>query len=378
VLLSSGVDSSLVLDSAVRAGARPVAFTVGFPGYGDFDEAGVARRFAQELNVRHVTHELRLEFADAIAGVRAAYDQPLADASALATLAVARIAREEVTVALTGTGGDDLFAGYYRHRAHLLLPLVQRAGSLMRALGAERRGDERRSTLRLMRSYLARLAVAGGDGPVGQYLSLAGPAHASQLVALLAGQRISTVAGGDPGEHPQERVARRLGLLEAADRSETILAAIQQFETQTYLASDLLAKEDRATMAVGLEARVPMLGRELLLLAESLGDSELISVRAGKRPLRALAANRLPRFLTRRRKRGFAVPIAALLSGPWREPAVAWLRGSTSRLLDAGLVANGIEHGRLHPETAWAACALVAWESRLEDARADARHYDPR
>lgn len=120
----SGIDSSLILDSAIRAGARPTAFTIGFPGQWDFDESDHARRYATQLGVRHVSCDLRLDFDEALASVSAAYDRSFADASAIAMLSLVRLAREEVTVALSGTGGDDLFAGYYRHRAHLLAPLM--------------------------------------------------------------------------------------------------------------------------------------------------------------------------------------------------------------------------------------------------------------
>jgi asparagine synthase (glutamine-hydrolysing) len=361
VFLSSGIDSSLVLESAVRSGARPRAFTIAFTGYGDFDEADAARRFAARLGVPHVARDLRLDFHDALAWVQAAYDQPFADASALATLAVARLARDEVTVALSGTGGDDLFAGYYRHRAHLLLPLVSRAPWLARALGRESLGDERRTIVSLARSYLARLGnAAAHDDVLHQYLSLMSAPALGGLSALML--------DGDAGE--RERVARRFGLEGQSRRS--VLGAIQAFEVRTYLASDLLTKEDRATMAVGLEGRVPLLGRDMLALAESLEERQMISVFGGKRPLRSVAAARLPRYITMRRKRGFAVPLRALFEGPWREQAIGWLRSSSSTLLEPRAVAEALEARRLRADSAWAACILIAWESRLARARVGA------
>ena len=368
VFLSSGIDSSLILDSAVRGGARPVAFTVGFSGHGDFDETRCARRFAEQLGVRHVCRDLELEFHDALDSVRGAYDQPFADASAIATLAVARMAREEVTVGLSGTGGDDLFAGYYRHRAHLLLPLMARIPAPMRKrfVGWKGRdGEERRSALGLARSYLARLSAAEADDPLRQYLSLVGAPERGAL---------STLISDDPlGE--RARTARRLGLGEVDH--ESVLGAIQAFEMRTYLPSDLLTKEDRATMAVGLEGRVPLLGRDLLALAEGFDDRQMITFRAGKRVLRKIAARRLPAYLTDRRKRGFAVPLGTLFRGPWREPAVAWLNDSSSCLLDPGGAADALANDQLHPADTWAACTLIAWEERLASARlAGAAHHE--
>lgn len=360
VFLSSGIDSSLILDSAVRGGARPVAFTVGFSGHGDFDETRSARRFAEQLDVRHVCRDLELEFHDALDSVRDAYDQPFADASAIATIAVARMAREEVTVGLSGTGGDDLFAGYYRHRAHLLLPLMAHIPAPVRKRFVGRKGqggEERKSAFGLARSYLARLSAAETDDPLRQYLSLVGAPERGGLSALIS---------CDPfGE--RARVARRLGLGEVDHAS--VLGAIQAFEMSTYLPCDLLTKEDRATMAVGLEGRVPLLGCDLLALAEGFDDRQMITFRAGKRVLRKIAARRLPAYLTERRKRGFAVPLAALFRGSWREPAVAWLNDSSSCLLDPGRAADALSNDRLHPADTWAACTLIAWEERLASAR---------
>ena len=108
------------MNYAVEAGARPVAITIGFAGSGGYDEAAAAHKLCVELGVRHVIEDFDPRFEESIASIARAYDAPLADPSAIATLSLAKVAREHVTVALSGTGGDDLFAGYYRHRAHLL------------------------------------------------------------------------------------------------------------------------------------------------------------------------------------------------------------------------------------------------------------------
>lgn len=163
------------------------------------------------------------------------------------------------------------------------------------------------------------------------------------------------------------RIARSLDL-GALDR-RSILAAIQAFELRTYLPSDLLTKEDRATMAVGLEGRVPLLGREMLALAEQFETGQMINLRGGKRVLRQIAASRLPNYVTQRRKRGFAVPLGALFASSWRTPAISWLKESSSSLLDPQQVVDGLAGGQLHPASAWAACTLIAWEERLAGAR---------
>ena len=126
VFLSGGLDSTLVLCAAVALGARPLAFSLGFAGHGDYDESEAASRVAGRLGVPHHVAQFGTSFDSAVNAVADAYDTPFADASAIATIELAKLARSHVTVALSGTGGDDLFAGYYRHRAHRLRSLVGR------------------------------------------------------------------------------------------------------------------------------------------------------------------------------------------------------------------------------------------------------------
>ena len=120
-----------------------------------------------------------------------------------------------------------------------------------------------------------------------------------------------------------------------------------------------------------------MLGRDLLDLAEVLDNRQLATMRTGKRVLRDIAAQRLPRYITMRRKRGFAVPLGALFRGSWHEPAIAWLRDSTSCLLEPREVADALENDRLHPASTWAACVLIAWEARLAGVRVKASQLAP-
>jgi asparagine synthase (glutamine-hydrolysing) len=361
VFLSSGLDSSLILESAIRAGARPTAFTVGFRGHGDFDERRRAARLAGALGVQHVWRDLDLTFDEALSSVVHAYDVPFADASAVAMVALAEMARQEVTVALSGTGGDDLFAGYYRHRAHLLRPVTRRVpAAVLRRLARHRGsvGAERRSALSLWRSYANRLAAQSLEDPWTQYLSLVSSHSGDQALGLLH---------ADPG-----RAGPRPGRAPPPPAS-TLLRQIQAFELGSYLPGDLLTKEDRATMAVGLESRVPMLSNEMLSLAENALDSDKIGLRAGKRPLRELDRSRLPCFNTSGRKRGFAVPLADYFGGSWRRPAVEWLTGVNSCLLDSGSAATLLSSGGLNAVETWTLCVLTGWENRLERERVNAQ-----
>jgi len=366
VFLSGGIDSSLVLSYAVELGARPQAFTISFRGFGDYDEARRATSIARAMGVAHQTEELDMGFSEAATLVQDAFDQPFADSSAIATLALARLARRDVTVALSGTGGDDLFAGYYRHRAHrLLVPLRAVPGSALRFLGRSgpAPGGERRSAIRLARSYAGRLASAAQHDPARQYVELLAPPLAESAVASLAfdvdrGQVLADLAE----QHEFE-----------ASRPAGALRPIQRFDIATYLAGDLLTKEDRATMSVGLECRVPMLDEHLVGVAERTPDDQKISLWSGKRPLRALAGRRLPADVARGRKRGFAVPLGDLLAGRWRAEAQEWLHALQGGLVDGPRAARALADGTAGSRDVWLLTALAGWEARLKRERTEHR-----
>ncbi len=363
ILLSGGTDSRLVLALAADLGARPHTFTMSFAGHGDYDESPVARATAEAFGMPHREAQLDLDFEPTLDGVAAAYDQPFADASAIATLAVSRLAREDVKVVLSGTGGDDLFAGYSRHRAHRLLPALRLLPPGLRTrMAAQRgaRGAERASLGSLARSYAGRLAEAAGGDAYEQYLRLAAD-HSSPVAAGLLGVEL---------DDRRQDVAQRLGL--PAPRAGSILRELQAFELRTYLPGDLLTKEDRATMAVGLEGRVPLLDLEVLALAERTRDSQRASLRSGKRLLREVAARRLADAPPQGRKRGFAVPLDDLMAGTWSAPAAARLRAATPESFDGDAAADLLETGRLPATDAWALSVLAAWEARARTARATA------
>lgn len=360
VFLSSGIDSALILSYAVAAGARPTALTIGFRGVGDYDESAGAGAIAHSMGVPHVVRPLEVDFQTTIDAVGRAYDVPLADPSAIATLALAELAREHVTVALSGTGGDDLFAGYYRHRASLFDPVIDRVPRALRQRlrGGPARGGERTSRVRLARSYAARFAEASLLPPRERYLRL--------VAASTSDRSMHAVRCGNGREAAARRVADRHGL-RVPGGSRLGLDAIQAFELRTYLASDLLVKEDRATMRHGVEARVPLLDDSVVDLASRIPERGRATWREGKRPLRAIAARRLPPDLVSRGKRGFAVPLEPLLAGPWRDPARAWLREVDSELVDGPSAADLV--GTDVPSLdVWALCTLAAWDARRRGA----------
>jgi asparagine synthase (glutamine-hydrolysing) len=360
VFLSGGLDSTLVLNAAVALGARPRAFSLGFAGQGDYDETRAASRIAKRLGVPHHVTQFCASFADAVGAVAQAYDTPFADASAIAMIELAAFARGRVTVALSGTGGDDLFAGYYRHRAHLLRPAIGRIPHrlLGRARQASRtQGQARGSRARLLGTYLARIAGAGGRSNVEQYLALVGDLTSQSGLAAL---RFGVV----PGDTAIE-LASRFGFEEPL--RPTPLRAIQRFELRTYLPGDLLCKEDRATMAFGLEGRVPLLDRALVDLAERTPDNRMMSLLHGKLILRELAE----RYgaATGRLKRGFAVPIGAYFAGHWRADAREWFSSVTRDLVDCDAAVRLLDKETPPATDLWMLATLVAWEDRLRQAR---------
>lgn len=355
VFLSGGVDSALILSAAVEAGHAPIAFTLGFAGSGDYDEMGLAAATARALGVPHRTEILRGDLADVLGEVSTAFDLPFADSSAIATVQLAALARREVTVALSGTGGDELFGGYARHRAHRLLsplravpaPIRRRAAAIGPA-----RGSERSSRAAVVRSRIARLSALDPSDPLDQYLGLIGTMTSPEAAA---------VTGIAPSLPPS--------MYTPLDPSRSVLREVSRLDLATYLPGDVLTKEDRATMAVGLESRVPLLANAMVALSGRMADDQKVGLREGKRALRRLAAEMIPdRGVATAPKRGFAVPLGQLFGGDWREDARGRLR-TAEGIVDGELAVAAFDAGSLSPAETWMLLTLDAWERRLEQAR---------
>jgi asparagine synthase (glutamine-hydrolysing) len=170
-----------------------------------------------------------------------------------------------------------------------------------------------------------------------------------------------------------DEMAQRLGFVERLRPSA--LRAIQRFELQTYLPGDLLCKEDRATMAVGLEGRVPLLDDALVQLAERTPERQKVSLRQGKIILRDLAE----RFGAPQKhlKRGFAVPLGAYFDGPWRQEAREWFASAETDLVDRARAVSMLEQRVPPASDLWMLATLVAWENRLKAQRVRPRQAAP-
>ncbi len=155
----------------------------------------------------------------------------------------------------------------------------------------------------------------------------------------------------------------------ATPASGSTLRQLQRFELQSYLPGDLLTKEDRASMAFGLEARVPLLDAEVVALAQRVPDRQKVSLLGGKLLLRKLAREKLPANGASGRKRGFAVPLRDFFAGPWHDEARDLAHECDSDLIDGPAAARMLDAGHSKATDIWTMAALAAWEQRLNSCR---------
>ena len=302
VLLSGGVDSgALAALATLESGRRVSTFTVGFEE-ASFDELGAARKVAARYDTDH--HEIVLRpHASMLPEVAAAFDEPLGDSSAVAAYLVSKLASEHVKVVLTGEGGDELFGGYYTYLADVLAPRIGSAVGMLRPLVDALPSSERRGSI----VYGAKRFVRFGHlPPLERHCSWKEILSADARAELL---RPELRAAYDPLAPARARFADTVGSEE--------LARLQDIDLGGYLVDDLLVKTDRATMAHSLEARVPYLDEAVANFALALPTRLKVRGWAKKRLLRRAVAPLLPSSVASARKRGFSIPAAAWLRGPF-------------------------------------------------------------
>lgn len=350
--LSGGIDSSAVAALMQAQSTRRVrTFTIGFnePGY---DEAKHAKAVAAHLGTDHT--ELYIDPGDALDLVSRLpdwFDEPFADSSQMPTYLVSEMTRRHVTVALSGDGGDEMFAGYNRYawgeriwRRLGWMPRPMRTG-----LAGLMTAPPPAAWDRLFRMAPARLRPPEAGDKLYKFadaLAAAGPDDLYRRMVTQWGDPGGLVDGAvEPrGEIRDETVARDLpGFVRRA----------QYFDSVTYLPGDILTKVDRTSMAVGLEARVPLLDHRVAEFAWRLPQNQTIRDGRGKWLLRRVLDRYVPRALIDRPKSGFAVPLAAWLRGPLRDWA--------SDLLDEDRLRRD---GVLNPTP-----IRAAWEEHLSGRR---------
>ncbi len=327
--LSGGVDSAGIVASMCEAESRLVTCTIGFNEQ-SHDERAAARGIAGKFNAKHFEHTVDAHDLSLIDDVAAAYDEPFADSSALPSYIIAKLARQHVTVALSGDGGDELFAGYRRYLFFLGEEKIRRAAPmwLRRAVFGPAGAlypklDTAPRVLRFKTTFqsLARNSTEGYAAAVAINL----PERATAML------------------HPDLRRSlggyRQQSVIAAAMRdagTDNALSTAQYTDLMTWLPGRMLTKIDRASMAHGLEVRPPFLDHKLVEWAGALPAAYKLRHGVGKRVLKQALEPRLGLDFLNRKKLGFDFPVAA------------WLRAKGANPLD-----------RLEASAAWRESGLI-------------------
>lgn len=319
--LSGGIDSSIVTALMQEASPRPIqTFSIGFEK-ADFDEAPYAKAIASELGTCH--HELYVTASDAmdlIPRLPHIYDGPFADSSQIPTYFLSALARRQVTVALSGDGGDELFGGYAQAAS-----VIHPQKLLNRSMFYQRFQFNRMMGVDIVR---------GGETPSSFF-----------------------VQGIEDDMLP--------------DSSELTML----IDTEHYLAGDILTKVDRASMAVSLEVRTPLLDHRIYALAWRMPPQLRRAVGKSKWPLRHVLADYLPPHLTERPKQGFACPLLSWLRGPlrdWAEALIEPARLAREGWLDPANVQRiwrEVLTGKKYVEAIWAVLMFQSWLECLKKER---------
>lgn len=335
--LSGGIDSSLIVALMQKESPTSVkTYSIGFDEAG-FDEAGFAKKIAAHLGTDH--HELYLRPEDArdvIPELPQIYDEPFADISQIPTYLVSKFARRDVTVALSGDGGDEMLGGYNRH---IVTPAIIRKMKLLPL-------PVRKLMAKLIKSVpIKTLDLANFDQlKRGEHL------HKIAEILPLSSQQEIYRALVSQWQSPLELLARDRAqepqtLLERAEWKPSGLSFAEEMmydDALTYLPGDILTKVDRASMAVSLEARAPLLDARLYEYVWSLPEHVKIRNGQGKWLLREVLKRHVPAALFERPKQGFSIPVSDWLRGPLREWADELLR--SERLVQEGFLNAPLVH----------------------------------
>ncbi len=347
VLLSGGVDSSLVTAMAVRARPGVKTFTVRFPGHSRFDESAHARRIAEHFGTEHLELDASDADVDLLPVLARQFDEPISDSSMVPTYLLSRLVRTHCTVALGGDGGDELFGGY---------PLYNRL------LWTEARFAA------IPRPVRRLVAAAAGVLPVGargrSWLQTLGTDFAVSLPASAtyfdrATRRALMARHGDWATVAEEFWARRV------PRATDLLQRATRMDFENYMVADILVKVDRASMLTSLEIRAPLLDHRLVEFAFGRIPSRWkATATARKLLLKKLAARVLPRGFDLERKQGFAIPLGAWLERePWRGYFRSILLAGDSWFTAGPIrdLLDGQARGRLNSERLFALVIFELW-----------------
>jgi len=369
--LSGGIDSSTIVALMQAQSARPIkTFTIGF-WEAPFNEADDAAQVARHLGTEH--HELYLsnrECTDVIATLPRIYDEPFADSSQIPTALVSRFTRKHVTVALSGDAGDEMFGGYNRYvwtaRVWPRLARMPRGFRQRLALGIHSFSPAYWEKWFALGNAIvpSRFRVRGGGEKLHKLAQAMGASSVDELYKGFVSQ----------WQNPSEVLVQGTEPLFLSRHIEQIPASIDYIERMmyldsvTYLPSDILCKVDRASMASGLETRIPFLDNNVVELAWNMPLDVKIHRGVSKWPLRQLLGRYVPEELFSRPKMGFGIPIDSWLRGPlrgWAEEMLDERRLSESGYFNVSVVRHRwSEHlagRRNHQHLLWIVMMFEAW-----------------
>ncbi len=363
VFLSGGIDSSLIAAVIQKQSSRPVTtFTLGFEDP-KLNEAARAREIAGHLGTKHFEATVTARQAlDAVRLLGRMYDEPLSDESQLPTYLLCAMARKHVTVALSGDGGDEMFGGYRRYAGTPALwkriwrtPLRAYFGSMVAAMPAPLLS----ASLGFMKGFSDRYGKGAGVGPT--LHRIAPWMNARSLIELYERNLQKWPLDAGPViAHPCIKDAWAM----APSPVDGELDQLCWHDQHNYLPGDILVKTDRASMAVSLETRLPMLDPEIAAFAWTLSAGE----RTGKAILKDVLRRYLPSSLFERPKAGFTPPLEAWLLGPlnaWANDLLSPERLRRQGILDVQRVTSFWKRfssgGSLEESRAWSLLMLQAW-----------------
>lgn len=343
--LSGGIDSSTVVAMMCRHGGSQVkTFSIGFDEQG-YNEAKHAKAVAAHLGTQHT--ELYVTGDDALAVVpklARIYDEPFADSSQIPTFLVSQLARRHVTVALSGDGGDELFAGYNRYTlaerawhgiSWLPLPLRKVLSMGLMALSPTAIDVLAAPMLKVLRDAERHGNLGDKLHKFARTVLVARNSH--DMYRSLVSQWDDPAAVVIGAKEPRT-------LLDEYGSASAALASVERMcllDQLTYLPDDILTKVDRAAMSLSLETRVPMLDHRIVEFSWSLSMQQKIRSGQGKWLLRELLYKHVPKSLVERPKQGFAIPLEHWLRGPlksWAEDLLSRHALTSSGFFDVGLV----------------------------------------
>lgn len=359
--LSGGIDSSAVVGMMAELSDAPVkTFSIGF-NEDSFNELEYARRAAKHFNTDHHEFIVTPELVGIVDDIAWHFDEPFADSSALPTFMVAKLAREHVTVVLSGDGGDELFGGYTRYKTALGRQWARKLPHSMRqaiAAAAVELPHAARG-----KNYLYNIA----QDHIGAYIDLVSVINRPQRQLLYSDDLRSQLDLKNGG--PEAKFSQISGSRGTAD----LLGPLMALDFKTYLPSDIMVKVDRMTMANSLEARSPLLDQELVEFATGIPSELKIKGGETKYILKKALEGFVPREILYREKQGFGVPIEAWINRELREGIRETLLDKNSlgrKLFDRSYIEVLLsEHSsgrRDHSHAIWALFMLEKWQARYQ------------